>query len=113
MTEEIARALDQSRAVCRGHRGVVTKLVHKAEGILHSESLDTAQCSRLNVIRQQLGGKLKLLEDMDKDILNHCEVDAIETKIEESKTIIARIINCTQQIDKTIASLTLFHLPLQ
>ena len=43
---------------------------------------------------------------MDKDILSHCEVDVIETEIEESETIIARIINCTQQIDQTVVSLT-------
>ena len=106
MTEEAARALERSRAVRGGHCGVVTKLVREAEEILRNESLTSEQRSRLNVIRQQLEGKLKLLGDMDKYILSHCEVDVIETEIEESETIIARIINCTQRIDQTVVSLT-------
>ena len=56
------------------------------------------------MIKQQLEGKLKLLNDMDRDILNHCEVDAIETEIDESELVIAKIINCNQQIDKAVAS---------
>jgi len=39
MTEEAARALERSRAVRGGHRGVVTKLVREAEEILRNESL--------------------------------------------------------------------------
>ena len=105
MTEDPARTLERSRAVRRGHRGVVTKLVREAEEISHNESLDAEQRSRLNVIKQQLEGKLKLLNDMDKDILQHCEVDAIETEIEESENVIARIINCNQRIE-SIVSLT-------
>ena len=61
MTEEAARALERSRAVRGGHHGVVTKLVREAEEILRNESLTSEQRSRLNVIRQQLEEKLKLL----------------------------------------------------
>ena len=103
-TEEATRALERSRAVRRGHRGVVTKLVHEAEGILRDETVDTEQRSRLSVIKQQLEGKLKLLNDMDRDILDRCEVDAIETEIDESELVIAKIINCTQQIDMAVIS---------
>ena len=98
MTEDPARALERSCPVRQGHRGVVTKLVRETEEILHNESLDAEQRSRLNVIRQQLEGKLKLLNDMDKDILQHYEVDAIETEIEELENVIARIINCNQRM---------------
>ena len=104
MTEEATRALERSRAVRRGHRGVVTKLVHEAEGILRDETIDSEQRSRLSVIKQQLEGKLKLLHDMDRDILNRCEVDTIETEIDESELVIAKIISCNQQIDKAVAS---------
>ena len=104
MTEEATRALERSRAVRRGHRGVVTKLVHEAEGILRDETMDSEQRSRLSVIKQQLEGKLKLLNDMDRDILNRCEVDTIETEIDESELVIAKIISCNQQIDKAAAS---------
>ena len=77
--------------------------MHEAEEIFHNESLDTEQHSRPNVIKQQLEGKLKLLNDMDKDILQHCEVDAIETEIEESDNVIARIINCNQRIESIVS----------
>ena len=31
---------------------------------------------------------------MDRNILNRCEVDAIETENDESKLVMAKIINC-------------------
>ena len=34
---------------------------------------------------------------MDKDILSQCELDAIDTEIEESKAVVAKITNCKQQ----------------
>lgn len=55
-----------------------------------NESLEPEQRSRLSVIRQQLEGKLNLLNDMDKDILKHCEVEAIGTEIDESENVIKR-----------------------
>ena len=87
---------------CVEGTGVVTKLVHKAEGILRDDMIDSEQHSRLSVIKQQLEGKFKLLNDMNRDILNRCEVDAIETEIDESELVIVKIINCNQQIDKAV-----------
>ena len=69
MSEESTHALDQARAVRVGHRGVTAKLVREAKELCLSESLEPSQHSRLNVIYQQLEGKLNLLSDMDKDIL--------------------------------------------
>ena len=40
---------------------------------------------------------------MDKDILNCCELEAIETDIEESEAIVAKGINCRQKIELFIA----------
>ena len=86
MAEESARALERARAVRGGHRGVTTKLVREAEELLNrSEPLQASQRSRLNVITQQLEGKLNMLSDMDKDILSRCELDTIDTEIEESE----------------------------
>ena len=101
--EEAARALDRTRAVRRGHRGVTTKLVREVEKLLRrDEPLGSPQRNRLNVIRQQLDGKLKVLSDMDKDILSHCELDSIDAEIEESETVVARIFDCKQQIEEAI-----------
>ena len=99
MAEESARALERARAVRGGYRGVTTKLVREAEELLNrSEPLQASQRSRLNVINQQLEGKLNMLSDMDKDILSRCELDTIDTEIEESEAVVAKIINCKQQI---------------
>jgi len=99
--EEIASSLERSRAVRGGHHGVVTKLVHEAEGILMNDSLTPDHRSKLTVIKQPLDGKLKLLSDMDEKILNLCEVDAIETEVNESEAIVAKVIDCKLKIEKS------------
>ena len=93
MAKESARA----RAVHGGHRRVTTKFVRKVELLNRSEPLQASQRSRLNVINQQLEGKLNMLSDMDKDILSRCELDTVDTEIEESEAVVAKIINCKQQ----------------
>ena len=71
------------------------------EALLRSDELwGPPQENRLNVIRQQLDGKLKVLSDMDKDILNQCKLDLIDAEIEESEAVVARIIDCKQQIEE-------------
>ena len=37
---------------------------------------------------------------MDKDILSQCELDSIDAEIEESEAVVARIINCKQQMEE-------------
>ena len=67
------------------------------EELLHREEpLELPQRNRLNVIRQQLDGKLKMLSDMDKEILGQCELESIDAEIEESEVAIAKIIDCKQ-----------------
>ena len=102
-SEETARSLERSCAIRGGHRGVVTKLVHEAEGILSSDSLTPEQRNKLTVIKEQLDGKLKLLSDMDEKILSLCEVEAIETEVNESETIVARVIDCKLKIKQSSA----------
>ena len=50
VTKDAARALEPLRV--EGQCGVVTKLVHEAEDILHKESLNSEHRSRLSVIKQ-------------------------------------------------------------
>ena len=82
----------------------MTKLVCKAEELSLSERLEPSQHSLLNVIYQQLEGKLNLLSDMDKDILSRCEIEAIDTETEESEAVVAKIINCKQRIKEVTTS---------
>ena len=78
--EAAACALERSRVIRGGNRGVITKLVREAEEIIRTtESFDSSRRNRLHAITQQLEGKLSLLKEMDKDILDFCELEAIET----------------------------------
>ena len=40
---------------------------------------------------------------MDKDILDYCELEAIETEIEESEAIVAKVIDFRQKIELFVA----------
>ena len=82
--EAAAHALERSRAIHGDNHGVITKLVHEAEEVIRAtESLDSSRQNRLHTITQWLEGKLSLLKEMDKDILDCCELEAIKTEIEE------------------------------
>ena len=75
-----------------------TKLARKVEKLLNRDKpLGSPQQNWLNIITQQLDDKLKVLSDMDKDILSQCKLDLIDAEIEESEAVVARIIDCKQQ----------------
>ena len=59
--EDQQRKLERLRAVRGGNRGVITKLCHEIEAVLAVESFNTdpSSVSRLNVIHEQLDGKMK------------------------------------------------------
>ena len=106
--EESTRALERSRAIRRGNRGVVTKLIREAEEIISAtELLDSSRRNRLHVINEQLEGKLSLLKGMDRDILERCELEAIDHELEESEAIAAKIINCRRAIELFVVSSTI------
>jgi len=48
---------------------------------------------------------------MDNDMLSHCKFDVIETEIEDSEAVTAKIINCKQQIDEAILTFSLMEVP--
>ena len=58
----------------------------------------------MSVKQQQLDGKLKVLSDIDKEILAKHDVDSIEREIEESETVSAKILECKQHISVAIKS---------
>ena len=58
---------------------MTTTIVKEVDELLAIEgSLESEQISWLNVKLQQLDGKLKLLRDINKEILSKCNVDMIE-----------------------------------
>ena len=86
---------ERVRSIRGGHRGVVTKVVKEVDDLLSTkEALDAERVSRLNVKLQQLEAKLKVLGDIDKEILSKCKVDDIESEINESEAVTAKIMDC-------------------
>ena len=98
-------ALERTRAIRGGHRGVVTKLIREAEEIITAATgpLDAPGRNRVNAIKQQLEGKLKTLEELNKEILASCDPTVIVTEIEESDAIVTKVISCKLKIDELIA----------
>ena len=95
--------LERLRTIRRGHRGVTTKIVKEVDELLASgELIESEQLSWLNVKLQQLDGKLKLLSDIDKEILSKCNVDAIEQEINESESVTDKIMSYKQRIQEAI-----------
>ena len=94
---------EQMRSIRGGHRGVVTKIVKEVDDLLSAEGpMNAERVSRLNVKLQQLEAKLKVLSDIDKEILSKCNVEDIEREINESETVTAKIMDCQQRIHEAI-----------
>ena len=111
-SQEVVHSLERSHAISGGHHGVVTRLVHKADVILSSDTQTPEQRSKLTVIKQQLDGKLKLLGEMDKKIMNFCELDAIEAEVNESKAIVVKIVDFKLKVEQFSSVLSPGVVPL-
>ena len=78
---------ERMRSIHGGHRGVVTKIVKEVDDLLSAEGpMNPERVRRLNVKIQQEEAKLKVLSDIDKDILSKCNVEDIEREINKSET---------------------------
>ena len=98
---------ERMRSIRGGHRGVVTKIVREVDELLTTDgSMTPERATQLHVKLQQLEAKLKVLSDIDKDILSKCDVGEIEHEIEESEAITAKIMNCQQRIHEAIRAPT-------
>ena len=75
-----------------------TRLAKEAEQDVQSQ--DEENIDRSEVIHSLLSEKLKILNELDEEILGLCEVKDIEREIEESSEIVARILNATKKIEK-------------
>jgi len=94
---------DRIRKIGGGHLTVTSKIIRDVDEMLAGEGLlEAEQLKQLSVKMQQLDGKFKVLNDIDKEILDKCEVDAIEREIDKSEAISAKILLCKQSISDTI-----------
>ena len=78
MMEESKAWCNQSKAIRRANRGVITKLTKDVDELLSAETIAER---RLKVIFQQLEGKQLILNDLDREILSLCELTGVDGEI--------------------------------
>ena len=79
---ETKERLDRLRAKRGGHRGVCTKLAKESDEIIQHPG--TVDADRYEVIQGLFEEKLKILNEIDAEILGLCDIEEIEQEIEES-----------------------------
>lgn len=92
--------LDRLRAKRGGHRGVCTKLAKEADELLHLP--DDVDIDRIEIIRSLLEAKLKIVSEIDEEILGLCDVKDIEQEIEESAEVVSRILNAKRKLERAL-----------
>ena len=89
--------LARKRAIRAGQRGVtcITKLTKKADSILNNDEELEAESSetRLQTINTMLSDKLKIVKELNEQVLSLCEVEDISREIEEADDIISRVLD--------------------
>ena len=100
--KENSNNIDRLKAIRGDHRGVVTKLSNEAFNYLDKDQLAETTVNRLEIIDHQLATKLKVLEDINEQILSLLNVEDIEYEIEESENILAKILECRKRIDNRL-----------
>ena len=71
-----------------------------------SFNTDPSKLARLNIIHEQLDGKMKQLIKLDNDIVSLCSAGEIEGEIEDSEDITAKIIEAKRKIQATLKGAT-------
>ena len=104
MEEEQRKRLERLKAVRGGHQGVLTKLAKEVDDLLADETLSNEAAARLNVVCEQLEGKMKVLTNLDGEIVSLCQVDDITREIDESEGIIAKLIECKRKIASAMSN---------
>ena len=102
MTEEAKARCDRSKAIRRANRGVIMKLTREVNKLINVETLSEATLVRLRVTFRQLEAKQLTLNDLDREILSLCELAEVEGEIDESETILARIIECKGKLESVL-----------
>jgi len=102
----MSESLDRLNTVRGSHRGVVTKLSRETDTLLATEPLTAEQTDRLTVIKQQLTSKEQTLEVLNRDILNLCTLEEVDTEVNEADTVVAKIMDFRRRIDVALQVLS-------
>ena len=106
--DEVKEKLDRLRGKTGGHKGSVTKKIKEAQQLLdkitESQEVSDNDRSCLNVLRQILEQKQKVLQGNDEEILDLCPVAAIDKEIDEADEANSKIVEILDKIsDKLVA----------
>ena len=83
----------------KGNKGVVTKLIAEAEGILHGPyQLEEKTRNRLARIEKVLKEKTELIHDLHEKIIAVSKVEDIEEEIENAEDLKIRVMDAIEAI---------------
>jgi len=95
----MAEELEKQRAVRRANQGVVTKEV---DTLLAEELVTSEKVTRLNIIFDLLEHKLKLLNELDRQVLSLCSVDDVPREVDESETVLDKVMDYKRRISAVV-----------
>lgn len=86
------------------YRSTAAKSINEINGIVGdgNGSLSNESLTRLNILKQQLDGKQRTLNELDTKILNEIKIEEIEKEIEGSEGIEIRITEAKEKIEQAI-----------
>ena len=92
--------LARLRAIRGGHRAVLTKYLNESEELLATAEISEESLMRLEVLRQQIDGKQKTLNELDAKILNELKIEDVEKEIGESEAIDIKVTAARERIER-------------
>ena len=101
--EEVKQKLIRLKATRRSHRGVTTKYINEVSDILKNGRLNEHEIESVQNYKKRLELKIRTLESIDRDILEICDVKAIEKEIEESEETSFQVTEITSKIERALA----------
>ena len=96
----LSEGLARLRAIRGGHRAVLTKYLNELEELLATVEISEESLMRLDVLKQQIDGKQKTLNELDAKIFNEIKIEDVEKEIEESEAIVIKITVVRERIGR-------------
>ena len=77
-------------------------MTREVDTLLGGEAPTSEQLARLNIIYEQLENKMQLLQGMDSEIVTLCNLDDVEGEIDESESVLAKILEYKGRVSAVI-----------
>lgn len=94
----MSEQLERIKARRKAHRGVVTKLVNEVTPLIEGERTEKVLI-RLKTIEEQLAEKMRMLKNLDEEVLRLIDVSEIENDVLESETVLDKIAQLRGEIN--------------